>query len=107
MKLLEKESDIQRTICDYLALKKHFFWRQNTTPVFDPTKKSFRRMPKYSMKGVPDIIVLWKSFPVFLEVKAKGKVQSPEQKEFQAKCEKQGIEYYVVRKLSEVQEIGL
>lgn len=61
MKLLEKESDIQRAICDCLALKKHFFWRQNTTPIFDPTKKTFRKMPKYSLKGVPDIIVLWQS----------------------------------------------
>jgi hypothetical protein len=103
-----KESDVQRQICDYLACKKHFFWRQNTTPIYDPTRKSFRRMPKYSMKGVADIVVITDGgYAVFLEIKKKGSYQSPDQKEFQRRCEEKGCEYYVVRDLSELTEIGL
>jgi len=107
MKLLEKESDIQRAVCDYLALRKHFFSRINNTPIYDPTRKTFRAMPKYTLKGFPDIIVFWKGFPVCLEIKGKSGKQSPEQKEFQERCEKQGIEYWVIRDVLQVKEIGL
>lgn len=101
------ENAIQNTICEYLALKKHFFWRQNTTPVYDPKRKVFRSMPKYSMKGVADIIVITDGgFAVFLEVKDKAK-QSPEQKEFERRCKEKGCEYYVVKSLEQVKDIGL
>jgi hypothetical protein len=48
-----KESDIVRTICDYLALKKQLFWRNNNTPIYDPAAQRFRAMPKYTMKRLP------------------------------------------------------
>ena len=52
------EKATQLAICDYLALRKHFFWRSNTVGMFDPTKKVFRAMPKYGISGVPDIILI-------------------------------------------------
>jgi hypothetical protein len=105
-KLLEK--DIQRQVCEYLALKKHFFWRQNTTPIYDPTRKTFRAMPKYSMKGVPDIIVLTDGgFSVFLEIKRKGQRLRPDQVSFKERCEKIGCEYYTITDVSQLKDIGL
>lgn len=101
------ESDILRSICDYLALRKHFFWRTNNVPVYMPDRKAFRAMPKYGMKGVPDIIVIKDGFFVGLEVKQKGKYQSKEQKEFERNCKEAGAEYYVVRDIYEVKELGL
>jgi hypothetical protein len=102
------ESQIQNTICDYLARKKHFFWRNNTTGIYDPTKKSFRRKPKYAMNGVADIIVITEGgYAVFLEVKATRGIQSADQKEFQKRCEEKGCEYYVCRRLEDVTNIGL
>ena len=107
-KLLEKESDIQGAVCEYLEYKKHFFFRSNNIPVYMPDKHIFRAMPKYAPKGLPDIQVLTKEgFSVFLEVKRKGSYQSPDQKEFEAKCKERGIEYYVVRSISDVIKIGL
>ncbi len=104
------ESAVQHSICEYLALKKHWFIRINNTPVFDPTRKIFRAMPKYTPKGVADILVLRKTdgLPevIWLEVKDKGK-QSPEQKEFARGVEEVGAEYYVVRSITDVQELGL
>jgi len=44
---------------------------------------SFRRMPKYAMRGVADIIVIHTGRLSFLEVKRPGTYQSPDQKEFQ------------------------
>lgn len=100
------EIQIQSAIIDYLTLKKHFFTRINNIPVYDPRKKVFRKMPKGCMKGVPDILVMWNGTPVWLEVKDKGR-QSPEQKEFQRKCEEQGVEYWVVKSVDDVKNIGL
>lgn len=73
-----RECEIQSAICGYLALRKHFFWRQNTAPVIQKAKGgwTFRRMAKYAKRG-----------PYFLEVKRPGTYQSPEQKEFQKEAD--------------------
>lgn len=101
------EKAIQLAICDYLARRKHFFWRQNTTALFDVTKKTFRAMPKYAMKGVPDIVVIKDGFFIGLEVKRPHTKPSADQKAFEEGCKRAGGEYYVVRSISDVQEIGL
>lgn len=101
------ETSIQSSICEYLARRRHFFHRVNQIPVYDSKRGAYRAWPKYSLKGFPDIIVMWHGFPVFLEVKAPKGKQSPEQKEFEARCDEQGIEYHVVRSIDDVREIGL
>ncbi len=101
------EIEIQATVCEYLQRKKHFFSRINNTPIFDQRKNIYRALPKFTRKGFPDILVLWKGFPVFLEIKSPKGRQSPEQKEFQLDCDKQGIEYHLIKDLDEVINIGL
>lgn len=102
------EIQLQSAVIDYLNLKKHFFWRQNTTPVYDVTRKTFRKMGKGALKGVPDIIIITDGgFAVFLELKSKGKYLSKEQKEFKERCDKIGAEYYLIRSVDELKEIGL
>lgn len=109
MKTMEKETDIQNTICEYLSLKKHFFWRQNTSPTVSKTgdKWVFRRMAKYAMRGIPDIIIIKDGFFIGLEVKKAGGKQSPDQKEFESRVKEAGAEYHVVRSIKDVQELGL
>jgi len=101
-----KESDIQNQICDYLALKHLFFWRQNTAPTFQKDRQCFRRMPKYSLKGVSDIILILDGVPWFIEVKRPKTYQSPEQKKFQSNVEANGGIYKVVRGLDDVIKLG-
>ena len=101
-----KESDIQRQICDYLAIKNYDFWRSNNVPAVQSDKYGFRMraMPKYSKKGIPDIFVMLPKRMIFLEVKTpKGKL-SPEQFGFMAMCRKNGFEYGVVRSIEDVIE---
>lgn len=100
------EKDIQSAICDYLAIKNHFFWRQNVIPAMTPGG-SMRRLPKYVKKGVPDIIVIKDGFFIGLEVKRKGGQQSDSQKEFEKGLKEAGGEYYVVRSIDDVINIGL
>jgi hypothetical protein len=70
----ERESDIQTSIYDYLAYRKVFFWRQNTAPTVNKSDDgwSFRRLPKYARRGVPDIIVVQRGRFIGLEVKQAG-----------------------------------
>lgn len=102
-----KETPIQSAICDYLALKRYFFWRQNTAPTFDKAGGFYRAMPKHSKKGVPDIIVIKAGQFIGIEVKTeKGKL-SPEQVEFGSDCILNGGMYLVARSIDDVQAAGL
>lgn len=99
------EKEIQLAICDYLSLKKYFFWRQNTVPVFD--KGHYRPMPKYSMNGIPDIILINKGIFWGLEVKRPQGRQSENQKIFQAGLEKAQGKYFIVTSLDDILALGL
>jgi hypothetical protein len=101
----EKESEILRAICDYLSLRGHFFWRQNNVPVFNEGR--FRALPKHSMKGIPDIIVIKTRRFIGVEVKSPTGKLSPEQETFRDKCIENGGEYIVARGIDDVQAIGL
>lgn len=90
-----------------MRLGKLMFWRSNNTPVFDKTHGAFRALPKHTMKGIPDIIVIKDGYFIGLEVKKKGGYQSPDQKEFERLCKENGAEYHVVRSIDEVAELGL
>lgn len=104
-----KESEIQRTICDYLAMKHHFFWRNNNTPVWQGGENArFRAMPKYSMRGISDIILVGKQgFAVFIEVKRPGGKLSEYQELFKAQCEKSGATYLVAESLDDIIAAGI
>lgn len=104
----EKETDIQRAICDYLALKKYFFWRNNNTPIFDAGRKIFRAMPKYTMRGIPDIILIKEGGQfVGIEVKREKGVLSDHQKAFRALCDHNRALYIVAKSVDDVISYGL
>lgn len=100
-----KESSIQSAICDYLTYKKYFFWRNNNIPVFDTKTYSMRAMNKYSIKGVPDIIVIKDGAFIGLEVKTPKGIQSDSQKEFQRRCEENQGYYFIVTSIDDAQKI--
>lgn len=101
-----RENDIQNAICDYLALRKYCFWRQNTVGVYDAQRKAFRSLPKYAITGTADIILIDGGLAVFLEVKTKTGRQSPSQKEFEKKVTDAGAQYFIVRSVDDVQALG-
>ena len=101
------EKDIQLEICKYLDSKGYFFWRQNTGGLYDPIKKIFRKLPLYAKPGVPDIILVRSGCFIGLEVKTDKTKQSQKQGEFQEGLEYAGGEYYVVRSVEDIQNLGL
>jgi hypothetical protein len=105
------EKDIQRGICDWLALKGFFFWRSNNTPVFSASGRNndgamrFRALPKYTPRGLPDIIVVHRGKFIALEVKRPGAKLRAEQAEFGCKVVVAGGEYHKVCSLEDVRTI--
>jgi hypothetical protein len=99
------EKDIQRKICDWLALMGYFFWRSNNIPVFGRSNdgvKRFRALPKYTPKGLPDIICIKKGWFIGIEVKRQGFKASMEQLQMGASIVSNGGLYFVVTSLPEV-----
>lgn len=102
------ERDILNEVCKYLHDQGKFFWRSNNIPVFGKNnagKMSFRSMPKFSMKGVPDIIVVNAGSFIGLEIKRPMADLRPDQELFRKKCRENGASYYVIHSLDEVKLI--
>jgi hypothetical protein len=102
-----KETDIQRAICDYLALKGYLFSRTNNAPVYDKTHGAHRALPKYTRRGWPDICLIHNGKFYGIEVKTEiGKLR-PEQKELGAEIIANGGHYIVARSIDDIQLAGL
>ena len=97
------EKEIQAAICDYLSLRRHFFWRNNTG-AFETKSGGFVR---FGAKGSPDIILVYEGRIYFLEVKRKSGVMSLEQESFCVAARAAGALYHVVRSVDDVQRLGL
>jgi len=71
------ESELQNQLLTYLNLHKDFFaWRNNSTGIYDPSTKTYRRKVGFDIKGVSDILGIHKPTGrlVAIEVKSeKGK----------------------------------
>lgn len=83
------EKDIQRAICEWLTFHKYFFWRSNNIPVFGKNNggvKTFRSLPKYTPRGLPDIICIHEGKFIAIEVKRPGAKLRQEQADFGVNC---------------------
>jgi hypothetical protein len=108
----ESEGDIQNSICEYLETRGRGFFRLNNIPAFSKNPNGsirMRALPKYTPRGLPDIIVIAGGTFIGLEVKRSNPktYQSPDQKLFEALVKKHNGKYFVVRSISDVQAIGL
>ncbi len=107
MRLEVKEKDIERLILDWLLyLPGCFAWKNQTGGYFDAKKGYFRRQTNpYAIKGVPDILGVYKGRPIAIEVKSKLGRISPEQKLFIAKFVVHGGIAGVCRSLEDAQAL--
>ena len=93
------EAIVLREICEYLSLMKVFFWRSNNIPVFGMSndgKMRFRALPKYTPKGLPDIIIVHEGKFIGIEVKKPGAKLRPEQEDFKKNVVANDGLYFVV-----------
>ncbi len=79
------ERDVQRAVLEYLAWRKIFAWRNQTTGIYDPRRGVFRA--GQTLRGVPDVLgILPDGRFLGVEVKRPGKHLEPHQQEFQTRA---------------------
>ncbi len=96
----EKESDIQRTILEYLEIKKIFHYRNNSG-AFVKDKHFYR----FGAVGSPDIICVKDGKYIGIEVKGKTGKQSDGQIKFQEELESAGGVYILARGLDDIMKV--
>ena len=106
-----KETEVQSAICEYLTAKRLFFVRLNNIPASYLDRNEnfrFRKLGKYAVPGLADILVIKNGHPYFIEVKRpKGGVISPEQHEFMRVAIIAGATYFIAKSIDDVQAQGL
>jgi predicted LPLAT superfamily acyltransferase len=93
-----KESDTQRQILHYLALKRIFHYRNNSGAFVDSQRHFYR----FGAVGSPDMVYVVNGQYVGIEVKAPKGKQSEHQKEFQKQLEVAGGRYILAHSLDDV-----
>lgn len=103
------ETVVQKEVCEWLERRGFFFWRVNNTPMAGRPDAAgnfrFRRMPKYTPRGVPDIIVVRRGLFIGIEVKRPKAKLSEHQVRFGADLIKHGGSYYKVSSIEELEAI--
>ena len=101
MKFKQKESEIQKSILDFLEWQKEiYFFRAGSGLVKLENGRHF----KSGKPGVPDIIVVYEGRFIGLEVKTETGRQSEVQKEAEEQITDAGGEYYIVRSIDDVKD---
>jgi hypothetical protein len=91
------EAQIKRQICDWLKAMNCFFWIQQAGKIPGRMNKSV-----YLRNGISDILGLWKSRMLAIEVKKPKGVVSDEQQEFLEMVNRYGGIGFVAYSLSDV-----
>lgn len=102
-----KEREIQKSIIDYLKLKRYCFWRQNSGAMPTSNDGYCTRFISFGTPGAPDIFLVKGGKIYGLEVKTPKGKQNDNQIAFQDRFEEAGGIYKVVRSLDDVREMGL
>ena len=100
-----KESVIQKGVLDYLvwaATRHKIYWFRAGVGTL---RTASGRVFKTGKAGCPDIVCVFKSRFIGLEIKTLKGRQSSRQKEAQAEIEAAGGEYYIIRSIADVKKI--
>lgn len=101
------ESQVIKSILEYLAAKKIMAWRSNNGGVYDPTKGVFRIFR--GLKGVSDILGCLRPSGRLLAIECKTDVGviRPDQEEFLDTINMLGGLGFVARSIGDVEKYGL
>ena len=96
-----KESELQKSILQYLALKRIFHYRNNSG-AFVGEYKGKSRFVQFGAVGSPDIVCVIRGRYVGIEVKAPMGKQSQSQVNFRENLEAAGGRYILAKSLDDV-----
>ncbi len=101
---MQKEKVIENEILEYLAHQDILAFKIKSMGTFDPTTKRFRRPSKYYKRGVADILGIYKTRPLAIEVKSEKGRLSIHQKIFLQEFQDYGGISIVARSVEELSE---
>lgn len=85
------EKQIQNQILEWLNAQPHCkAWQTQSGAIYDPTRKTFRKPPKWAPVGVADIIGIWHGYFLAIEVKRPGGRVSQHQRQWLVDMVNQG-----------------
>jgi hypothetical protein len=100
------EKEIENSIIDTLNILPHCkVWKNQSAGIFDPQKKVFRKLTKYQIRGVSDILGIYRGKMLCLEVKSKTGKLTDEQKNFLFDMELLGAVTGCVRSVSDALDL--
>lgn len=105
MNLYASETQIQKSIMQYLQLMNYTYFRINTKGEFMRKENGDYVLKKNINRGFSDILCIYQGKPIFLEVKSKTGKLTPHQKEFGKRVVGSGGYFFVVRSVDDVKEI--
>ena len=77
------ENRIKRDICDFLKASGGMIFVHDSVGIFDPVRRCYRaNQDPFRRRGVSDLLGIWKSRFIAIEVKVPKKYPTKEQKEF-------------------------
>ena len=94
-----KESDIQKSILDFLTLKGIFHYKNSTVGIYKQATATYIPSPSV---GAPDIVAVIAGKFIGIEVKRPGGKMSDHQEAFRTALEKAGGVYWCVDSLDAV-----
>ena len=100
------EGKVLKEVTDYLTKRGVFWIRINTQGNYDAKRGMYIPSP-YTKRGTPDLLACPNGQAVFLELKAKRGRLSPEQVVMGEIIKEAGCEWYCVRSVQEVIDLGL
>lgn len=100
------EKAIENHILKFLWINKVFAWKNQSTGMWDATKKLYRKSHNpFHIKGVADIIGVYEGRLLAIEVKSEKGVVSKEQREFLDKVNAKGGIGFVARSIKDVEMV--
>lgn len=99
------ESHIRNAILKWLWLHRGFVFIHDSVGIYDPTRRVFRKnFNRFRIKGVSDILGIWRRKFLAIEVKTSAGRPSPEQLEFINQVNSLGGIAFIARSIHEVEE---
>jgi hypothetical protein len=103
------EASVVKSCTDLLKIKRIIHWRNNVlNGEFRGAGETFWRHVVNGIKGLADWAFLLNDGSgrtVYLEIKKPGGVQSQNQKDFQADCDRRNVPYYCIDNVNDLIEI--
>lgn len=98
------EKEIENQILSWLSFKGIFAWKVKSVGTFDPVKKVFRTPARNYLKGVADILGIYKGKPLAIEVKSKKGKLSEHQRLFLIRFHENGGIAIIAKSVEDVEQ---